>query len=96
MNGLAVCKLAVANATVGFQAAVLRTQEGTTLLLLGLEVLEDGHWKKLHSVQVPVAWPGSICSPGGPNAYPYTTKELVAVDTKCIPGILKKGPKPQS
>ena len=39
--------------------------------------------KDLHSAQVPVAWPGSICSPFGPNAYPYTTI-LVAVATESV------------
>ena len=55
----------------------------TLLAADGLLNQSEVRHKDLHSVQVPVAWPGSICSPCGPNAYPYTTI-LVAVVTESV------------
>ena len=90
MHGFAVSDVVVGNASICFEAVVLRTQEGTALLLFCLKVLKDSH-DGLHSAQVPVAWPGSICSPFGPNAYPYSTMCLVAVDTELYSRDTKKG-----
>ena len=68
--------------TIGGVAQV--SQRGFSEALLAADGLLDEREVRhriLHSAQVPVAWPGSICSPCGPNAYPYTTI-LVAVVTE--------------
>ena len=91
VDSLAIGHVLIGHATVGLEAVVLRTQEGTALLLFSLNVLKDGHCL-LPVAPVPVAWLGSICSPFGPNAYPYTTMKLVAVDTELYSRDTKKGP----
>ena len=72
------------DATVGGVAQV--SQRGFSEALLAADGLfneREVRHRILHSVQVPVAWPGSICSPCGPNAYSYTTI-LVAVVTESV------------
>ena len=72
------------DAAIGSVAQVSQGGFGEALLAAYcfLDESEVRH-RILHSAQVPVAWPGSICSPFGPNAYLYTTI-LVAVVTESV------------
>ena len=72
------------DATIGGVAQVSQGGLGKALLAADCFLNEsEVRHKILHSAQVPVAWPGSICSPCGPNAYPYSTI-LVAVVTEWV------------